>query len=211
MAGNWSVRTTRASNRWSHGISWSCLAMPSALISAMTMDGSCRCVPMGWICPSIWTMGGRHWKHVCMTSSGWQLMELEISIFVDKGSNRVRKIVRGPASSRRWPACAGLALMGMTSRRGKSMLHAPEAVVFDQHNHAYISDTEEPSRAQSRIADRPHQHSRRQRRQRIRRQEHGWVRGCPVCGKGCGWWQIKHGDGLAAIEAVVNSPCRLSH
>ena len=79
-AGNWTVRTTHASNRWSHGTWWSCPAMPSELISAMTMDGSCRCVRMGSICPSIWTMGGRRWTRVCMTSSGLRSTGLEMSI-----------------------------------------------------------------------------------------------------------------------------------
>ncbi len=135
------MKTTHASNRWSHGTSWSCPAMPSELISAMTMDGSCRCVRMGWICPCIWTMGGRRWTRVCMTSSGSRLMEMEISIWWTKAATASGESVRGPVSSLRWRECVDSGLTETTKPPAKSMLHAPEAVVFDQHNHAYISDT----------------------------------------------------------------------
>ena len=89
------------------------------------------------------------------------------------------------------------------------MLHAPEAIVFDQHNHAYISDTGN---------------------HRVRKVDADTGVISTVAGNGdsgyddknmggCGAARfvakdaagaLKHGDGLLAIEAVVNSPVGLT-
>jgi sugar lactone lactonase YvrE len=89
------------------------------------------------------------------------------------------------------------------------MLHAPEAVIFDSRNHAYISDT---------------------MNHRVRRVDALTGEITTVAGNGdsgyedknmggCGMARfvakesagmIKHGDGLLAVEAVVNSPVGLA-
>ena len=60
---------------------------------------------------------------------------------VDKGSNRVRKIDRKTGLISTLAGVCRYGYDGDGKLAAKSMLHAPEAIVFDQHNHAYISDT----------------------------------------------------------------------
>ncbi len=128
---------------------------------------------------------------------------------VDKGSNRVRKVSQGTGVISTLAGVCRFGFDGDDKAAGKSMLHAPEAVVFDQHNHAYISDTGN---------------------HRIRKVDSQTGLISTVAGNGdsgyedknmggCGAarfvakdaaGQIKHGDGLAAIEAVVNSPVGLA-
>ena len=128
---------------------------------------------------------------------------------VDKGSNRVRKVSQRTGVISTLAGVCRFGFDGDDKEAGKSMLHAPEAVVFDQHNHAYISDTGN---------------------HRVRKVDSQSGLISTVAGNGdsgyedknmggCGaarfvakdaTGQIKHGDGLAAIEAVVNSPVGLA-
>jgi len=128
---------------------------------------------------------------------------------VDKGSNRVRKVSQRTGVISTLAGVCRFGFDGDDKEAGKSMLHAPEAVVFDQHNHAYISDTGN---------------------HRVRKVDSQTGLISTVAGNGdsgyedknmggCGAarfvakdaaGQIKHGDGLAAIEAVVNSPVGLA-
>jgi DNA-binding beta-propeller fold protein YncE len=128
---------------------------------------------------------------------------------VDKGSNRVRKI---DASSGVISTVAGVCRYGYDGDDKpavKSMLHAPEALVFDAQDNLYISDT---------------------MNHRVRRVDAVAGLITTVAGNGdsgyedknmggCGAarfvakesaGQLKHGDGLLAVEAVVNSPVGLA-
>ncbi len=128
---------------------------------------------------------------------------------VDKGSNRVRKI---DASSGVISTVAGVCRYGYDGDDKpavKSMLHAPEALVFDAQNNLYISDT---------------------MNHRVRKVDAGTGMITTVAGNGdsgyedknmggCGAarfvakesaGQLKHGDGLLAVEAVVNAPVGLA-
>jgi sugar lactone lactonase YvrE len=127
---------------------------------------------------------------------------------VDKGSNRIRRIDRysGLIST-----VAGVCRYGFDGdgKAGvKSMLHAPEAVAFDANHTMYISDT---------------------MNHRVRRIDPTTGLISTVAGNGdsgyedknmggCGAarfvskeaaGQLKHGDGLLAVEAVVDSPVGL--
>ena len=128
---------------------------------------------------------------------------------VDKGSNRVRKIdVRSGVIS----TAAGVCRYGFDGDNKpavKSMLHAPESVVFDPQDNLYVSDT---------------------MNHRVRKVDAKTGIITTVAGNGdsgyedknmggCGMARfvakeaagmIKHGDGLLAIEAVVNSPVGLA-
>lgn len=128
---------------------------------------------------------------------------------VDKGSNRVRKIDKytGVIST-----LAGVCRYGWDGDEKpavKSMLNAPEAIIFDSQDNAYISDT---------------------MNHRVRRVDAKTGIITTVAGNGdsgyedknmggCGAarfvakesaGQLKHGDGLLAVEAVVNSPVGLA-
>ena len=128
---------------------------------------------------------------------------------VDKGSNRVRKI---DASSGVMSTVAGICRYGYDGDDKpavKAMLHAPEAVVLDAHDNLYISDT---------------------MNHRVRKVDAHTGVITTVAGNGesgyedknmggCGAarfvakesaGQLKHGDGLLAVEAVVNSPVGLA-
>jgi len=128
---------------------------------------------------------------------------------VDKGSNRVRKIDHQTGLISTLAGVCRYGYDGDGKPAAKSMLHAPEAIVFDQHNHAYISDTGN---------------------HRVRRvdAETGLI--STVAGNGdsgyddknmggCGAARfvakdatgaLKHGDGLLAVDAVVNLPVGLT-
>jgi len=128
---------------------------------------------------------------------------------VDKGSNRVRRIDRKTGLISTLAGVCRYGYDGDGKPAAKSMLHAPEAIVFDQHNHAYISDTGN---------------------HRVRKvdADTGFI--STVAGNGdsgyddknmggCGAARfvakdaagaLKHGDGLLAVEAVVNSPVGLT-
>ena len=128
---------------------------------------------------------------------------------VDKGSNRVRKI---DASSGVMSTVAGICRYGYDGDDKpavKSMLHAPEAVVVDAHDNLYISDTM----------------NHRVRKVDVQTGIITTVAGNGESGYedknmgGCGAarfvakesaGQLKHGDGLLAVEAVVNSPVGLA-
>jgi DNA-binding beta-propeller fold protein YncE len=128
---------------------------------------------------------------------------------VDKGSNRVRKI---DAATGTISTVAGVCRYGYDGDGKpavKAMLHAPEAVVFDPDDNLYISDT---------------------MNHRVRRVDAQTGVITTVAGNGesgyedknmggCGAarfvakesaGQLKHGDGLLAVEAVVNSPVGLA-
>lgn len=130
-------------------------------------------------------------------------------VFVDKGSNRVRKIdLRTGIIS----TLAGVCYYGFDGDgkpAARCMLHAPESIVFDPANNLYISDTEN---------------------HRVRKvdAETGLI--TTVAGNGdsgyedknmggCGMARfvskeaagaLKHGDGNPATEAVVNAPVGLA-
>ena len=128
---------------------------------------------------------------------------------VDKGSNRVRKVDRNTGVISTLAGVCRFGFDGDGKPAAKSMLHAPEAIVFDRQGHAYISDTGN---------------------HRVRKVDS--ATGCiaTVAGNGdsgyedknmggCGAarfvakdaaGQIKHGDGLTAVEAVVNAPVGLA-
>jgi hypothetical protein len=128
---------------------------------------------------------------------------------VDKGSNRVRKI---DGSSGVISTVAGVCRYGYDGDDKpavKSMLHAPEAVVLDVQDNLYISDTM----------------NHRVRKVDVRTGAITTVAGNGESGYedknmgGCGAarfvakesaGQLKHGDGLPALEAVVNSPVGLA-
>lgn len=128
---------------------------------------------------------------------------------VDKGSNRVRRIDRRTGLISTVAGICRYGYDGDGKQAAKSMLQAPEAVVFDQHNHAYISDTGN---------------------HRVRRVDADTGVITTVVGNGdsgyedknmggCGAARfvakdaagaLKHGDGLLAVEAVVNAPVGLA-
>jgi sugar lactone lactonase YvrE len=128
---------------------------------------------------------------------------------VDKGSNRVRKIDRHTGGISTIAGVCRFGYDGDEKPATKAMLHAPEAVIFDRSNHAYISDT---------------------MNHRVRRIDAVTGTITTVAGNGdsgyddknmggCGMARfvakesagmIKHGDGLLAVEAVVNSPVGLA-
>ncbi|MFM8550733.1 MAG: hypothetical protein ACKOCD_00195 [Nitrospiraceae bacterium] len=128
---------------------------------------------------------------------------------VDKGSNRVRKI---DGRSGMISTIAGICRYGFDGDEKpavKAMLHAPEAVVFDPAGNMYISDT---------------------MNHRVRKIDKATGIITTVAGNGdsgyedknMGGWgaaqfvakesagMIKHGDGMLAVEAVVNSPVGLA-
>ena len=130
-------------------------------------------------------------------------------IFVDKGSNRVRSIDH---SSGIISTVAGVCRYGYDGDDKpaiRAMLHAPEAVVVDQQDNLYISDT---------------------MNHRVRKVDAATGLITTVAGNGdsgyedknmggCGAARfvakesagtVKHGDGLLGVEAVVNSPVGLS-
>ncbi len=128
---------------------------------------------------------------------------------VDKGSNRVRRIDR---STGLISTVAGRCFYGFDGD-GKpatqAMVHAPEAVTFDAAGHLYVSDT---------------------MNHRVRRVDGQTGTITTVAGNGdsgyedknmggCGAARfvakedaatLKHGDGLLAVDAVVNSPVGLA-
>jgi DNA-binding beta-propeller fold protein YncE len=128
---------------------------------------------------------------------------------VDKGSNRVRKIDRQTGVISTVAGVCRFGFDGDGKPAIKSMLHAPEAVLFDADNHAYISDT---------------------MNHRVRKVDAVTGLITTVAGNGdsgyedkhmggCGAARfvakesagmIKHGDGLLSTEAVVNSPVGLA-
>ena len=128
---------------------------------------------------------------------------------VDKGSNRVRKIDRHTGMISTIAGVCRFGYDGDEKPAVKAMLHAPEAVIFDGGNHAYISDT---------------------MNHRVRKVDAMTGVITTVAGNGdsgyddknmggCGMARfvakesagmIKHGDGLLAVEAVVNSPVGLA-
>ena len=130
-------------------------------------------------------------------------------LFVDKGSNRVRSI--DPRSGI-ISTVAGVCRYGYDGDDKpaiRAMLHAPEAVVVDRQDNLYISDT---------------------MNHRVRRVDVATGFITTVAGNGdsgyedknmggCGAARfvakesagtVKHGDGLLAVEAVVNSPVGLA-
>jgi sugar lactone lactonase YvrE len=129
--------------------------------------------------------------------------------FVDKGSNRVRKI---DAPTGIISTVAGVCRYGYDGDDKpaiRAMLHAPEAVVFDREDNLYVSDT---------------------MNHRVRKVDAVTGVITTVAGNGdsgyedknmggCGAARfvakesagtLKHGDGLLGIEAVVNSPVGLT-
>lgn len=128
---------------------------------------------------------------------------------VDKGSNRVRKIDRQSGIISTVAGVCRYGYDGDEKPAVKAMLHAPEAVVFDQHDNLYLSDT---------------------MNHRVRKVDANTGMITTVAGNGdsgyedknmggCGAARfvakeaagaLKHGDGLLGIEAVVNSPVGLA-
>lgn len=128
---------------------------------------------------------------------------------VDKGSNRVRKVDRNTGVISTVAGVCRYGFDGDGKPAIKSMLHAPEAVIFDPSDHMYISDT---------------------MNHRVRKVDAQTGLISTVAGNGdsgyedknmggCGMARfvakedagmIKHGDGLLAVEAVVNSPVGLT-
>lgn len=129
--------------------------------------------------------------------------------FVDKGSNRVRKINRQTGLISTVAGVCRYGYDGDGKPAVKAMLHAPEAVVFDRENNLYISDT---------------------MNHRVRKVEAVTGIITTVAGNGdsgyddhnmggCGAARfvakesaglLKHGDGLLGVEAVVNAPVGLA-
>ena len=127
---------------------------------------------------------------------------------VDKGSNRIRRIDRHSGLISTVAGVCRYGFDGDGKAAVKSMLHAPEAVAFDANQMMYISDT---------------------MNHRVRRIDPATGLISTVAGNGdsgyedknmggCGAarfvskeaaGQLKHGDGLLAVEAVVNSPVGL--
>jgi len=130
-------------------------------------------------------------------------------IFVDKGSNRVRSIDHRSGIISTVAGVCRYGYDGDDKPAIRAMLHAPEAVVVDQQDNLYISDT---------------------MNHRVRKVEVGTGLITTVAGNGesgyddknmggCGAARfvakesagmVKHGDGLLGVEAVVNSPVGLS-
>ncbi len=128
---------------------------------------------------------------------------------VDKGSNRVRKIDRSTGAISTVAGVCRFGYDGDDKPAVKAMLHAPEAVVFDADDNLYVSDT---------------------MNHRVRKVDAKTGIITTVAGNGesgyedknmggCGAarfvakesaGQLKHGDGLLAVEAVVNSPVGLA-
>jgi DNA-binding beta-propeller fold protein YncE len=128
---------------------------------------------------------------------------------VDKGSNRVRKIDRTTGIISTVVGVCRYGFDGDDKLAVKSMLHAPEGVVFDPWDHMYVSDT---------------------MNHRVRKVDAKTGIITTVAGTGdsgyedknmggCGMARfvakeaaglIKHGDGHLAVEAVVNSPVGLA-
>ncbi len=127
---------------------------------------------------------------------------------VDKGSNRVRKLDKRSGVISTAAGVCRYGFDGDNELAVKSMLHAPESVVFDPWDNLYVSDT---------------------MNHRVRKVDAKTGLITTVAGNGdsgyedknmggCGMARfvakeaagmIKHGDGLLAIEAVVNSPVGL--
>lgn len=130
-------------------------------------------------------------------------------IFVDKGSNRVRSIDHRSGIISTVAGVCRYGYDGDDKLAIRAMLHAPEAVVVDQQDNLYISDT---------------------MNHRVRKVEVATGMITTVAGNGdsgyedknmggCGAARfvakesagtVKHGDGLLGVEAVVNSPVGLS-
>lgn len=128
---------------------------------------------------------------------------------VDKASNRVRRIDRSTGVISTVAGVCRYGFDGDDKPAVKAMLHAPEAVVFDPHDNLYVSDT---------------------MNHRVRKVDAKTGVITTVAGNGesgyedknmggCGAarfvakesaGQLKHGDGLLAVEAVVNSPVGLA-
>lgn len=128
---------------------------------------------------------------------------------VDKASNRVRRIDRSSGVISTVAGVCRYGFDGDDKPAMKAMLHAPEAVVFDADDNLYVSDT---------------------MNHRVRRVDAKTGVITTVAGNGesgyedknmggCGAarfvakesaGQLKHGDGLLAVEAVVNSPVGLA-
>lgn len=128
---------------------------------------------------------------------------------VDKGSNRVRKIDKRSGVISTVAGVCRYGFDGDNKPAVKSMLHAPESVVLDPWDDLYVSDT---------------------MNHRVRKVDAKTGIITTVAGNGdsgyedknmggCGMARfvakeaagmIKHGDGLLAIEAVVNSPVGLA-
>ncbi|HET8580678.1 MAG TPA: hypothetical protein VFL31_06745 [Nitrospiraceae bacterium] len=128
---------------------------------------------------------------------------------VDKGSNRVRKIDKRSGVISTVAGVCRYGFDGDNKPAVKSMLHAPESLVFDPWDNLYVSDT---------------------MNHRLRKVDAKTGIITTVAGNGdsgyedknmggCGMARfvakeaagmIKHGDGLPAIEAVVNSPVGLA-
>jgi sugar lactone lactonase YvrE len=128
---------------------------------------------------------------------------------VDKGSNRVRKVDRNTGIISTVAGVCRYGYDGDEKPAVKSMLHAPEAVIFDASDNLYVSDT---------------------MNHRVRKVDAKTGLISTVAGNGdsgyedknmggCGMARfvakedagmIKHGDGLLAVEAVVNSPVGLA-
>ncbi len=128
---------------------------------------------------------------------------------VDKGSNRVRKIDSRTGIISTVAGVCRYGYDGDDKPAVRAMLHAPEAVVFDRDDNLYISDT---------------------MNHRVRKVDMQTGVITTVAGNGdsgyedkniggCGAARfvakesagmVKHGDGLLAIEAVVNSPVGLT-
>ena len=130
-------------------------------------------------------------------------------IFVDKGSNRVRSIDHHSGIISTVAGVCRYGYDGDDKPAIRAMLHAPEAVVVDQQDNLYISDT---------------------MNHRVRKVDVATGLITTVAGNGdsgyedknmggCGAARfvakesagtVKHGDGLLGVEAVVNSPVGLS-
>ncbi|NOS77889.1 MAG: hypothetical protein HOP35_08065 [Nitrospira sp.] len=130
-------------------------------------------------------------------------------VVVDKGSNRVRKIDMQTGIISTVAGICRYGYDGDDKPAVKSMLHAPEGVVFDAEDNLYVADT---------------------MNHRVRRIDAVTGMITTVAGNGdsgyedknmggCGAARfvakesagtVKHGDGLLGIEAVVNSPVGLT-
>lgn len=128
---------------------------------------------------------------------------------VDKGSNRVRKIDKYTGVISTVAGVCRYGYDGDGKPAVKSMLHAPEAVVFDSQNNMFVSDT---------------------MNHRVRKVDAKTGIITTIAGNGdsgyedknmggCGMARfvakeaaglIKHGDGMLAVDAVVNSPVGLA-
>jgi sugar lactone lactonase YvrE len=128
---------------------------------------------------------------------------------VDKGSNRVRRIDRATGIITTVAGVCWYGFDGDGKPATQSMLHAPEAVLFDAQDNLYVSDT---------------------MNHRVRRVDARSGLITTVAGNGdsgyedkhmggCGAARFvakdgpgmaKHGDGLLAVDAVVNSPVGLA-